>query len=224
MTWLLVALWGTVVGLDATSAVQSMVSRPLVAATVTGLIIGEPAEAVLVGIILELFSLVILPIGAARYPESGTGAVAAAFAYGGVAAPASVPGLLLLAVVFGLFWERLAGLSVVALRRINGWLVAEAPARAVPSARRLERLHLAALALDGVRAGVIVLGGAFFGQLLLTWLGPYWSFDGEITLRALAIAGATMLGATLSLFGGWTARRSAFIVGIICGSILLLVR
>ena len=68
MSWLAVALWGGAVGLDATSFPQVMISRPIVAAAVTGLLLGEPLAGIGVGVILELFALVILPIGAARYP------------------------------------------------------------------------------------------------------------------------------------------------------------
>ncbi len=224
MNWLLVALWGGAVGLDATSVFQVMISRPLVAATVTGLILGRPAEAVVIGIILEIFALVILPIGAARYPESGVGAVAAAFADAETAGPGLTPAILLLAVVYGLTWERVAGASVTALRRANERLVADAPGRGEFGPNRLERLHLGAIALDGGRAVGVVLAGAWLGRWLLAALGPYWWIDGNTTLRVLAVATATLLGATLSLFSGWSARRLALALGVLCGLILLLYR
>src|SRR5690606_31658627 len=81
VNWLAITLWGGAVGMDATSFPQVMVSRPIVAAPVTGLLLGRPLEGVAVGALLELFALVILPIGAARYPESGTAAVAATAGY-----------------------------------------------------------------------------------------------------------------------------------------------
>jgi len=33
-----------------------------------------------------------------------------------------------------------------------------------------------------------------------------------------------MLASILSLFGGWTERKTSFILGVLCGSMLLLVR
>src|SRR5690606_8090213 len=100
MNVLPVALWGGMVGLDAASFPQVMISRPLVAATVTGLLAGRPADGLLLGVILEAFALLILPVGAARYPESGTGAVAAAGAYLAAAPPELDAAPLLSAVVF----------------------------------------------------------------------------------------------------------------------------
>ncbi|HWV56262.1 MAG TPA: PTS sugar transporter subunit IIC, partial [Longimicrobiales bacterium] len=80
----LLLVLGGFIGLDATSAPQLMISRPIVAATLSGLAFGHPAEGMLLGVILEAFSLVILPVGAAKYPESGTAAAAAAAAYASV--------------------------------------------------------------------------------------------------------------------------------------------
>ena len=77
MNWLGVMVLGGIAGVDATSVAQTMISRPFIAATLTGLLVGRPEEGALLGAILELFALVILPVGAARYPEAGTAAVAA---------------------------------------------------------------------------------------------------------------------------------------------------
>lgn len=62
--WLL--LWGTAVALDLVSVPQVMITRPLVAGTVAGVILGDPAAGAAVGAILELFALDLLPVGAAR--------------------------------------------------------------------------------------------------------------------------------------------------------------
>lgn len=224
MNWLLVALWGGAVGLDATSVVQAMISRPFVATTVTGVIVGRPVEALAIGITLEIFSLVILPIGAARYPESGVGAVAATVAYAWSAAPPFDTGALVLAVVFGLVWERIAGLSVTALRQLNSRLVAAAPARGRLGPGRLERLHLAAIALDGARAVGIVLLGSLIGGLLVQLLTPHWWLTDATTLGIISVAAATVLGATLSLFSGWSSRYLVALIGVLCGLVFLYYR
>ena len=52
-----VLLWGVLVGLDLASVVQSMITRPLVAGTVTGFILGDPVAGATVGTVLELFAL-----------------------------------------------------------------------------------------------------------------------------------------------------------------------
>ena len=100
MSWLTLALLGGVVGLDATSFPQAMLSRPLIAATLAGWAFGRPGAGLLLGALIEMFSLVILPFGAARYPESGTAAAAAGAAYAATEQGTSPESLLLLALVF----------------------------------------------------------------------------------------------------------------------------
>lgn len=221
MSWIAVALWGAAVGLDGTSAIQSMLSRPIVAAPVTGALLGHPAEGVALGICLELFALMVLPIGASRYPESGVGAVAGAFALIEGGGPEFSAVALLLAVGFGLGWERVAGGSAVLLRRTNEWLVADAPSRGQVGAGRLARLHLTAITIDGARALMVTLVGALMGSWLVGGLMAHWRFGDEVALRALTITLAMILGATLSLFGARGTRRLALLLGVVCGLAIL---
>lgn len=224
MNLLPVALWGGMVGLDAASFPQVMISRPLVAATVTGLLAGRPADGLLLGVILEAFALLILPVGAARYPESGTGAVAAAGAYLAAAPPELDAALLLAAVVFGLAWERIGGLSVHAQRRLNERLVLGwSESRRRPDLE-LERRHLSAMALDYLRGALVAATGAWLGTLALRWLAPRWDLGAVSPAGVLIVATAAVIGALLQLFGGWSERRLAFVLGILCGFTLLLLR
>ena len=141
MNWLAVSSFGGLVGLDATSFAQTMISRPLMAATLTGIISGRPVEALFLGSILELFAVVILPVGAARYPESGTAAVAATAAYLSTTSVFS-PAIVLLAVLFALLWEHVGGASVVWTRRFNERLVVLDSSKGERSFDRiLERRH-----------------------------------------------------------------------------------
>ena len=48
-------LWGTLVGLDLVSVPQMMIARPLVAATVAGLILGDVETGLRLGVLFELF-------------------------------------------------------------------------------------------------------------------------------------------------------------------------
>src|ERR671933_420064 len=68
-------LLGALLGLDTVSFPQAMFSRPLVAATLGGALLGAPLEGLLVGATLELIALETLPFGASRYPEWGSAAV-----------------------------------------------------------------------------------------------------------------------------------------------------
>lgn len=221
ISWLAVAVVGALVGLDSTAFPQAMFSRPLVAATLGGLAFGRPLQGLLVGAVLEIFALIILPVGAARYPEAGTGAVAAAASCVEAAAFGPAAALLLLAVVFGLAWERVAGFSVILLRRENERLVAR-DAREPPGAEDVERRHLGAMAIDMLRGAVIALAGSLVGSLLLRVLGPLWALGAPTAEGLLAVAAAGMVAAALPLFGGFKERRVVFVAGLICGSLLLL--
>src|SRR5689334_2399955 len=68
------AILGAVLGLDTVSFPQAMLSRPLVAATLGGMLSGSASEGLMVGAALELIALETLPFGASRYPEWGSAA------------------------------------------------------------------------------------------------------------------------------------------------------
>jgi PTS system mannose-specific IIC component len=70
-----IALLGGLLGLDVVSFPQAMFSRPLVAATLAGALLGQPSSGLLIGVALELVALETLPFGASRYPEWGSAAV-----------------------------------------------------------------------------------------------------------------------------------------------------
>jgi len=224
VSWIPLALWGGLVGLDATAFPQAMISRPIVAGSVAGLIVGAPAEGALIGVLLEFFSLATLPIGAARYPEPGTASVAAAGAYAYAAGPGSDAGLLFLAVVLGLVWERVSGASVEVVRRGAEWLAFGRDALVEVAPGRLEFRHLAAMAIDCVRGAASAVAGAALGAALLGAVRPHWGVPESWVLGTLGVAGTMMLAATVPFFGGWRERRVALALGIGCGLLLLLAR
>ena len=214
MSWLATGLLGGFVGLDATSFPQIMVSRPLVAGVLTGVVFGRPAEGLALGFLVEAFALIILPIGAARYPESGTATVAATAAYLMATPPGLQAGSLLLALGFALAWERLAGETVVLHRQGNGrWLIGGGPL----DAEVLERRHLGAMTFDFVRGGVVAVTGTLLGYGLLRLAAPFWALPQEVTLAALGIAAAGMLGTAVPLFGMGRNARVSLVAGIVVG-------
>ncbi len=155
--------WGTVVSLDLVSFPQALLSRPLVAGAVTGLLLGTPATGLAVGLVLELFALDVLPVGAARYPDYGAGVVGAV-----VLASGGALGLTLgVATGYALLLAVLGGWTLQWLRTANG--------------HTLER-HAAGLAAgDG---GVIAW---------VQWRGILGDGLRGLCLTALAVAGALWL-------------------------------
>jgi len=108
--------WGTLVGMDLVTFPQALFSRPLIAGAGAGFLLGDPLTGVQVGLVLELFALDVLPVGAARYPDYGAGVVGATvLASGG---PIGVT--LGLATLYALALAVLGGLTMQLLRNANG--------------------------------------------------------------------------------------------------------
>lgn len=220
MSWFWLALIGGVVGLDATSVPQVMISRPLVAGILGGLAAGRPGAGMVFGAILEAFHLAVLPIGAARYPEAGTAAVAASFAF--IAAGAGPePVALLLTLGFALVWGRVAAATVDVERRINERLV-----RGVDpdlEAGEVERRHLFAMSVDFARGGVVTVAGAALGWLLIGTVLSIARFRPEVAQGGLAILLCGATAGALTVFGGFSERRLSFIAGVAVGILILLI-
>jgi hypothetical protein len=176
----------------------------------------------MVGALLEVFALLILPFGAARYPESGTAAAAAASAYANTTDIVNNHQALLLAVVFALAWEQVAGASVIFTRRLNERLVRARPGQAGLSADRVEGRHLLAIAFDFLRGSWAVLIGSMLGTLLLRIADPLFGLSDGVSARLLSVAGAVMIASLLPLFGGLRSRWASLIAGIVCGTLILL--
>ncbi|HEV2147803.1 MAG TPA: PTS sugar transporter subunit IIC [Longimicrobiaceae bacterium] len=193
---LLLVLFGGVVAVDATSLGQFMLSRPVVAATLAGWIAGSPEHGALLGLFLEAFHLTVLPVGAARYPEGGPAAVAAAGAYAGTSH--SFSGLLVV-LIFAMLWERVAGVTVQELRQLNVRL-SPPPGRESVRSGRLERRHLLAMGADFAR-GMVLVG---VGTVLVGWVlqeGFFLLPHGSVARLALGVVLAGSLGAVFRLFG-----------------------
>lgn len=212
--WLMVGLLGGLVGLDATAFPQAMLSRPLVAGTLTGAIFGRPLEGAILGFVMEAFALITLPIGASTYPESGTATVAATAAYLAAVDGGLAPGMIVVALAFALGWERLAGGTVVLQRRNNGQILIRGGAL---DSRRLERRHLTAMTTDFVRGGVVAASGGVIGHALLRLVDGRWGLPETTTWGAVTVLVATMIGTMLPLFGGARLRRLAWMVGLAVG-------
>lgn len=213
-------VWGTVVGLDLVSVAQSMIARPLVAGAVAGLLLGDPAAGFRVGVLLELFALDVLPIGAARYPDYGPATVAAA----AVAAGSPWELSLGLAGTVGLLVSVVGGWSLQQLRRRNAEAVQRrAAALAAGESAAIRRLQYGGIARDALRSALLTAAG-----LAAAWVADRWLVLDRRTAIALTLAlvgaglAAALGGALRS--AGRSRRRRWLAAGLVLGFALAVLR
>jgi PTS system mannose-specific IIC component len=212
---LMLVLFGGVVAIDGTSFGQFMISRPLVAATLAGALVGNPIHGALIGGILEAFHLSVLPVGAAKYPEGGPAAVVGGAIYATSDLAASTL-LLTLVIVLGLEW--LGGESVRILRQANVRLIrAGNPVDMTPES--LERRHFAAIGIDFARGMVLVLAGILGLSALLDALRPLWGLGEQVPQILLSAVVAGLLASTFRSLGG---RRWMAAAGVGAGLLFVL--
>jgi PTS system mannose-specific IIC component len=148
----LLLAWGTLAGVDLVSWPQLLLHRPIVAASVAGLIAGDPEAGLRVGVVLELFALDVLPIGAVQYPDYGPPAVAAAAGAAGLPADAGlalmIPPALLLALA--------GGRTHSFIRRANGRTIeAMSGELAAGSTSAIARVQRTGIARDVIRSAAL---------------------------------------------------------------------
>lgn len=216
-----IALLGAVLGLDVVSFPQAMLSRPLVAATLTGAFLGAPGPGLLLGATLECFALESLPVGASRYPEWGSSS-----AVGG--ALVSLPeargaGALMVAVVVTLGWAWVGGWSMVQLRRLNAsWARARHEAVSRGSRAAVVGLQLYGLTADLLRGALMTATGLLLGVPLMRWALAGWSAPETLTRGVLmSLAGIVAASATHKVFHAVPGARWYMAGGLATGVALL---
>jgi mannose/fructose/N-acetylgalactosamine-specific phosphotransferase system component IIC len=216
------AVLGAVLGLDTVSFPQAMLSRPLVAATLGGMLAGSPGEGLLVGAALELIAFETLPFGASRYPEWGSASAVggALFASGGGSA-----GSLSLAVIAAVATAWVGSWSMVKLRHLNARMAHGAQAALDAGARgSVISLQLKGITADLARGFVLTVAAtAVFAPLTRVSLAA-WTMDARVSRAvAVAIAASVAAAAAWKLFHGSVPARWAFLGGIAAGFTIMAV-
>lgn len=184
-------VWGTIVGVDLVSFPQAMLNRPIVAASVAGLLVGDLEAGLRVGMLLECFALDVIPIGATRYPDYGPASVVGT-AVGSFAGWQDPTGL---GVMVGLLLALAGGRAMEVVRRLNGRLArVAAPALVTGDAAVLARLQRTGLVADAIRSFLVTALGLALAWLVLPWLGALG--DAGRPLRLVAVAGALVAAIT----------------------------
>lgn len=207
--FLVLLLLGGLLALDGTSLGQFMISRPLVAGVLTGWVMGDPVTGLLVGGVLELYFIPVFPVGGADFPEGGPPSVV------GVAGAMLLPGVqgLALGVFLGLFWSRLAAVSIRVLRDVNGRLVPD-PSRGPVTEGRIVWGHLGAISLDFFRGVGLTAVGLAVAMTLANILDGIWPLSSSHTLGLLLLGASLPAGAFVASLGGWRKRGVLFFAGL----------
>jgi mannose/fructose/N-acetylgalactosamine-specific phosphotransferase system component IIC len=221
----LLLLWGTIVGLDVVTVPQTMVSRPLVAGGITGILVGlvQPnlfpvppvMTGLMVGAVLELYALDVLPVGAARYPDYGPATVAAVYAALGwrpeIGLGASVGVGLLIAV--------LGGWAMQAVRRANAAAIQRrAAALSAGESDAIRALQWGGIRRDIVRSAGVTLTGLMVAETIGPLLPPGAENFRWLTVVAVGGGLAAALGGAIRSAG--RTRRLAWVVAGLCVGIL----
>jgi mannose/fructose/N-acetylgalactosamine-specific phosphotransferase system component IIC len=202
-------------GLDRVAFLQCLVSRPLVAAPLTGWLLGVPLTGLQVGMLLELLWLGRLPVGAVIPPDDtqvAIGATTLALTLDRLLALQGMPAVILcvlVAIPLGQIGQFADGWA----RRANGRLSRLADtAAAAGDARQIEWLHLNGsghFALAGLATcAAIVLAGT----LILYPLAPL--LIGTVRETGLSLQYSFTLIGAAAVLGTLNVRRGLFLFGV----------
>lgn len=217
---LLLVLWGTLTALDLVSVPQAMISRPLVAGAVAGWLAGDVQAGLRIGVLLELFALDVLPIGAVRYPDYGPATVvAAAFAAG---APWEFG--LGLGTGLALVLAAAGGWTLLIVRRWNARAIQRrAAALAAGESGAIRFLQYGGLLRDAARGALLTAGGLVAAWMLGRWVVLDRQTAVGLTLIAIGSGlAAAAAGAVRS--AGRGLRLKWFLAGLGAGTLLAVLR
>ena len=219
-----VALLGGVLGLDVVGFPQAMISRPLVAATAGGALLGHSMSGLMIGAALELIALETLPFGAARYPEWGSAATVGGAVYANHFG--DPPGAMAMAVMAAVATGWIGGWSMIQLRYANA-RIARSRRHALEAGARgtVIGLQIGGLSADLLR-GILLSGIAYavFNPLGTALIG-LWKIDGRLSRAVVVgVAAAVATGAAWKLFHSVPWARWVFLSGLGIGLFTLVTR
>lgn len=186
------AVLGAVLGLDVVSFPQAMISRPIVAATLAGALLGHPERGLLMGVCLEFFALESLPFGASRYPEWGSASVVGGSLF--AMTPDNVPAAMTVSALAALVTASVGGNSMVWMRRFLARVAKHYQgALNEGSGRAIIGLQLAGMTCDLLRGFAVAFGGLLVFVPVRTLVLATFTFPGTLS-RAFVVGVASAVG------------------------------
>ena len=215
---------GAVLGLDAVSFPQAMLSRPIVASTIGGAMVGDPVAGLLAGAALELVALETLPVGALRYPEWGSASIVGGALLGsyGETSPGGLSVTLFAAIatawIGGWTMVQMRGLNGVMARRFRVAINAGSPTAVVG-------LQFAGLLADLIRGGLLTLTALLvFEPLMHATLGVWGASPRYSRAVSIGVAASVASGAVWKLFRGTAGARWYLLCGLALGLVVMAFR
>ena len=218
MDYLILALVGSIIILDTTVVIQSLISQPLISCTIVGYILGDIQLGIKIGFYLQLLWLSSIPVGAAIVPE---GNVAAIIISTLIIKHSNLYGnfytILVCSTIYGVFISYLGGQVVVLYRKTNILLVKKASTNIqAGKINFLNRLNPITLLYHYILFFVLIILSLLLGDICFNIfsiipvsLEPYFKYG------AIAIIGIG-IGLVLPIYRE-KYSQSIIILGIIIG-------
>ncbi|MCR4440281.1 MAG: PTS sugar transporter subunit IIC [candidate division KSB1 bacterium] len=196
----MICLIGGVVASDTTAAFQVLISHPLVACTLAGLVLHDVPMGLTIGILLELLWLAEVPVGGVRVSEGNVGALVSASVAIWLGRASNRPDVqLFAAVAWGVMVAVIGGSVVTGCRRANVLLLHRADAAAARGdVAGVATCHVVAMALSFAAGALLTAVATVVGLWLLS--------------KAIAVVPASWDGA----FGFTRAMLIGAGVGAVC--------
>jgi len=222
------ALLAGIFGLDVVSFPQAMISRPIVAATVSGAFFGAPVAGLVCGAALECLALESLPVGASRYPEWGSASVVAGAiaARGAAGQNANIAGAFAIAVAIGIAAAWLGGWTMVRHRQFIATFARPRLGQLAAGNRNtVVGLQVFGMTADFVRGAIVGLLVYVPARLLVDVSMARWRTPDEIT-RAVVVTCVAAVAATAVWkdFHAISHTRRLFLASLAVGTLLVVLR
>lgn len=216
-----IALLGGLLGLDVVSFPQAMISRPLVAATLAGALVGHSLSGLLIGAALELVALDTLPFGASRYPEWGSAAVVGGAIF--ATHPTHPAGAIEMSIVASLATAWIGGWTMVKLRERNAYWAQRRRAALDAGARgAVVDLQLLCMTADLLRGGVLAAASYAAFSPLTTAMINGWDTNERLSRAVVVtVTAAVAASAAWKIFHSVSGARWFFISGLVVGLVVM---
>ena len=221
VSMLLTSLVAILCGLDRTAALQLMLSRPIVAGPLAGLVLGEPLIGLQVGMLVELLWLGRLPVGASIPPDDtqiaiGGTFLSVAFSSPDFATPVTIVFCLLIAIPLaktGQFFDRMA-------RRANDHMVKRVEQNVLTGdLTSIDRLHLVGIGHFAVASLLTFIVVAGIGSVVCLVSMPYFMPMLVVPINWLELAfilvGAAMILSSINVNRATTLFGASFVSAVL---------